>query len=365
MSRAAAVLLTAAVAFGYEPRHGVVFHDPKTFAGWPANGGLWVYDGGKEAVVAFTTGPFRLRGGHNVVPPYTNVVARTRDGGATWTREDPPGFYQPGDRPAALTSPIPFDHPDLALRFVGTGYHAAELPAGGVCYSTDRGKTWKSAALPPLVRDGRTELTLRTGFRVLGPRDCLVFGSARFPGKSGTDRAFAAKLTDGGRAGTLLGWFDAPESTERTMMPATVGGDRLFAAVRVRKADADANRIDGYASTDGGATWARTGTVGETGAANGNPPALIRLRDGRLVCAYGDRTRHKLFARLSGDNGKTWGAEVVLRADPEPDALGDVDLGYPRLFERPDGAVVCVYYWASKDRPTHHIAATTWPPPKR
>ena len=123
--------------------------------------------------------------------------------------------------------------------------------------------------------------------------------------------------------------------------------------------------MDAYASADKGKTWSRLGKVGDTGRHNGNPPALAELADGRLCCVYGDRSRQKLFARASADGGKTWGAEVVLRDDYQPDPLGDVDFGYPRVFRRPDGDLTVVYYWADADRPTGYIAATTWTPPAR
>lgn len=361
-------LLVAAPA----PAHAVVFHDPAVFAAWPANGGRWAW--GDEVAVAFVTGKYEPRPGHNVVPPYTNRLARTTDGGETWAVEVPKGFYQTGDKPRPLTDPIDFAADGLAVRVVAEGYQGGAGPGGQVLsVSTDRGRTWAGPfTLPKLIPDdkagGRTEVTHRTDYLPLGHDECLLMGSARFPGKSGTDRAFAAKLTDGGRSAEFLGWVVPPETPNRLLMPATVvlpqRGQPLFTAVRVRQTPADVNRIDGYTSADEGKTWRPAGKVGDTGAGNGNPPAVIVLADGRLCCAYGDRTRQKLYARLSGDGGKTWGEEVVLRNGYAPDAGGEVDFGYPRLFQRKDGAVVCVYYWADKDRPTNHIAATTWTPPR-
>lgn len=354
------------------PAHAVVFHDPATFAAWPANGGRWAW--GDEAAVAFVTGKYEPRKGHNVAPPFANRLARTTDGGKTWAIEQPKGFYQTGDKPRPLAEPVPFADPDLALRVVAEGYQGGAGPGGQVTiYSTDRGKTWAGPfQLPKLIPDdkagGRTEITNRTDYVPLGHDECLLMGSARYPGKSGTDRAFAAKLTDGGRAAEFLGWVVPPETPNRLLMPATAvlleKGQPLFTALRVRKTPADVNWIDGYVSRDEGKTWALAGKVGDTGAGNGNPPAVLRLADGRLLCAYGDRSRNRLFARLSGDGGKSWGDEAVLRDGYAPDADGEVDFGYPRLFQRRDGAVVCVYYWADKDRPTGHIAATTWTPPK-
>jgi hypothetical protein len=86
------------------------------------------------------------------------------------------------------------------------------------------------------------------------------------------------------------------------------------------------------------------------------------LRDGRIACAYGDRTRGKLYSRLSADGGRTWGDEVVVRDDFQPDKFGDQDFGYPRLVQNGRGELVAMYYWAAKDRPNQFIGATIWRP---
>jgi hypothetical protein len=120
--------------------------------------------------------------------------------------------------------------------------------------------------------------------------------------------------------------------------------------------------IDAYRSQDNGATWTLLRRVGEAGGWNGNPPALARLRDGRLCCVYGNRTRRQILARLSADGGRTWGQECVLRDDFQ--SIDDEpDLGYPRLTQRPDGRLLTLYYWATKEHPQQHIAATIWQPP--
>ncbi len=40
---------------------------------------------------------------------------------------------------------------------------------------------------------------------------------------------------------------------------------------------------------------------------NGNPPAMVRTRDGRLCCVYGNRSRRQIIARMSADSGAMWG----------------------------------------------------------
>jgi hypothetical protein len=115
-----------------------------------------------------------------------------------------------------------------------------------------------------------------------------------------------------------------------------------------------------FVSEDDGRTWRSLSKIGDTG--KGNPPALLRLRDGRLACAYGNRDRNQMLARLSGDRGASWGKELVLRDGYRADKFGDADFGYPRLLQRVDGRIVCVYYWSTEAGPEACIAATIWNP---
>jgi hypothetical protein len=65
-----------------------------------------------------------------------------------------------------------------------------------------------------------------------------------------------------------------------------------------------------------------------------------------------------MFARLSRDEGESWGEPIVLRDDG-----GGRDLGYPRSVQRPDGRVVTIYYfWDEKTGPERYVAATIWNP---
>ncbi|KEF41196.1 MAG: hypothetical protein ER33_12585 [Cyanobium sp. CACIAM 14] len=120
--------------------------------------------------------------------------------------------------------------------------------------------------------------------------------------------------------------------------------------------------IDLYRSADRGRSWALAARVAETGTANGNPPALVRLEDGRLCCVFGERDQRRLIARFSDDEGCPWGEERVLRDDFHADRHDDPDLGYPRLTQRADGQLLTVYYWATRELPPQQIAATIWSP---
>jgi hypothetical protein len=131
---------------------------------------------------------------------------------------------------------------------------------------------------------------------------------------------------------------------------------RLLTAVRCR--EEDRCWIDLYASDDGAATWRLLNRPAPDTGSGGNPPALIRLRDGRICLVYGYRDPpFGMRARLSTDEGATWEAEIVLR-----DGGGNHDLGYPRAVQRTDGSVVTAYYWNDEPDGERYIAATVWRP---
>jgi hypothetical protein len=358
----------------------VVASEVGKFCGWPANNGIWRWDNGREILVGFSFGDFveqqghNLKGGSDATLGVVSRLARSRDGGLTWTVEDPDRFV--GDGGVAADSPGGFDFqaPGFALRVVGVGYHGSQDPAGSLFVSGDRGRTWRGPyRFGALMKDANLQgmaLTARTRYLATGPSSCLLFMSARpsasVPGQIATDKSFVAETTDGGRSFHFVSWIVPLQDPYRAVMPA-VGrlADGTILAVLRRRDVADNHApcwVDCYASRENGRSWSFSSRVGQTGAENGNPPALTVLQDGRVVCAYGDRSRDKLFARVSADGGKSWGEEIVLREDFQLDRFGDHDFGYPQLTTNERGEVVTLYYWATKELTQQHIAATIWKP---
>jgi len=45
-------------------RHVIIHHRADEFSAWPANHGLWSWDGGREILLGFVTGPFVEQEGH-------------------------------------------------------------------------------------------------------------------------------------------------------------------------------------------------------------------------------------------------------------------------------------------------------------
>jgi hypothetical protein len=184
------------------------------------------------------------------------------------------------------------------------------------------------------------------------------------PGVFGSDRLFCAKSVNGGLNFELQGWVVPLDDPYRAVMSSTVrcSDTKLVSSVRRRQIRTDRCWIDAYVSKDNGDTWKFLSMVGDTGPENGNPPALLRLKDGRLVCAYGQRKRQQIIARISENDGADWGSEIIVRDDFRADEYNNSDLGYPRMVQRSDGRIVTMYYWATEELKEQQIAATIWDP---
>ncbi len=338
----------------------LVYKESGRFGGWPANHGIWSWD--NEILVGFSAAYFKqmplTRHQYDNTKPEEPRLARSLDGGETWTIEAPKSLLPPEQGGAAVTDlkePMDFGNPNFAMtiRFVDKDKGASLL-----FYSTDRGKSWKGAYNFPTF--GLQGVAARTDYVIEGKRQALVFLTAsKSNGKEG--RLFCARTNDGGLRWKIVSWIgDEPEGFR--IMPSTVRlpGAVLLTAARTH-APSEINWIDLYRSTNQGASWTmEPKPVPSTGAHGGNPPHMIRLRDGRLCLTYGYRSEpYGIRARLSKDDGRTWSDEIVLR----PDGAW-WDLGYVRTMERPDGKIVAVYYFNDRPSTERFIEATIWDPGK-
>ena len=141
--------------------------------------------------------------------------------------------------------------------------------------------------------------------------------------------------------------------------PVLLPDGRILAALRCQ--------IDGrnawpevYESDDGGRSWRFLSRPSDWGG----PTHLSRLEDGRLLAVYGYRVAPwGIRARVSEDEGRIGGPELVLRDD-----AGSSDLGYPRVVPLGGGRVIAAYYFNRADDPVQyeggvrHIAATIFRP---
>jgi len=331
--------------------HVLVYAKKGEFQGWPANNGVWSW--GNEILVGFKSGPYKANDkGHSVEPGNDRRfrLARSLDGGASWTVEAPRNFVGGGVKATPSPGGIKFADPNFAMRLERTEFFV----------SYDRGKAWMGPYALPAFNH---VLTARTDYIVNGPADCLLFVSVAEPKVNASlqDRAACIRTKDGGNTFEFLSWMTGEPITTRSVMPSTVrvSKTQLVSALR-RRDDGGGQKcwIDAYVSNDNGASWTFLSKVADTGPKNGNPPSMVRLRDGRLAATYGVRIPpFGMRAKISADNGKTWGDEIVLRQD-----AATWDFGYPRTVQRPDGKLVTVYYYNTKESPQQHIAATIWDP---
>jgi hypothetical protein len=340
-------------------RHVDVYREPGRFGGWPAgySANQWIW--GDEILVAFRRAYYKPNPTSHTVDwtkPSRRCQARSLDGGETWTLEEIVRTRGKKGWPAPDTGGVNFSHPDFAMK-VG----------GSFSISYDRGRTWQGRYDFKGIDFG---MTSRHDYMIQGQRECLFFLSTGLPqvnGSNHSDRAFMARTTDGGQTFKFVSWLTDEKSIRtRSVMPSAVrtSQSRLVATTR-RKLRNDhtlkySNWIEASVSTDNGASWRYLSKVADTdrGEENGSPPALVRLRDGRLAVAYGYRSYPiGIRARISEDDGKTWSDEIVLRDDG-----GTWDLGYPRMMQRPDGKLVTIYYHNTREHPGPHIVATIWDP---
>jgi hypothetical protein len=328
-----------------------VWEEPGRFGGWPANHGIWSW--GNEIVVGFSAAHFKLGDlNHHLVDrdkPGVTGQARSMDGGRTWKFTE--FTSEPGGSPVDLREPMDFTQRDFAMKFQATN---ADRGPARFYYSIDRGHHWRGPYRFPLF--DLKGVPARTDYIVNGKRDCMVLLTAtKSNGHEG--RPFCARTRDGGLTWKFVS-FIGPEPEGFAIMPSTVRLGRGVLITAVRHKEASGNWLDGYRSEDDGVNWRLLGKIAPTGDHSGNPPSLLRLRDGRLVVIYGYRSApYGIRASFSTDNGVSWGEEFGIR--PEGPWW---DLGYPRSVQRPDGKIVTVYYFMRAKDTERYIAATIWDP---
>lgn len=349
-------------------QHVVISYEEGMFSGWPANFGAWIW--GNEILVGFDKGYHKNLGPtmHNIDRDKEEVtlLARSLDGGITWSIEDPSPEgrlvargsslhgvepqYDHRVEPVDLKEAINFMHPDFAMTLRFLNYNTGPSL---LYYSYDRGHTWKGPF--NLEVSGQSNILARTDYIVLDEKRCMIFQSmSKEDNHEG--RPFCAITEDGGLTWELVGMI-GPEPEGFGIMPSTVKLSDTEYLTTIRRRDGDRRWIDAWRSLDAGKTWTLLPPPNDN-LGEGNPPSLIRLKDGRLCLTYGVRAEpYRIAAKISEDKGKTWSDEIVLRDDG-----AGRDIGYVRSLQRPDGKVVTMYYFEDNLKPERYIAATIWQP---
>jgi BNR repeat-like domain len=348
-------------------KHVTVYAETGRVGAWPANHGIWSWN--NEILVGFSAAYYKWLGPdrhpYDRDRPEEPYLGRSLDGGETWRIEPAPslvppkGMYTasgPGSKAIELAEPIDFTQPGFCMTLRMTEGQEGQ---SWFFYSYDRGKTWKGPFNFPML--GQSAIMARTDYIVNGKRDAMVFlTAAKAAGREG--RPFVARTKDGGLSWEFVSWI-APDPGEGfSIMPSSVRLSQTEILSTVRHEDSlrkGPNWIDAYISNDDGESWQYLSRpVPDTGDKSGNPPSLIKLRDGRLAITYGHRSPpFEIRARLSADNGKTWGKEILLRGDGAA-----WDIGYTRTVQRADGKIVTAYYWTTNPKKERTIEVTLWDP---
>lgn len=236
-------------------------------------------------------------------------------------------------------------HPDWREHLMKIGEDEARRQVGAwVRLSRDGGKTWSGRVSTEvqtphggvLLRDGRL---LMLGLRI----------------KEGSRRYFAAESADLG-----CSWRIVAELPLKGVEPHwSLGEPSLFEGLDGTlhgyfRYELGLGKMLYVKSCDGGKTWSDP-VVSDI---EGFPPHFVRLRDKRVVCSYGCRTKGRIgvYARISSDDGKIWGEEVTLARST------DRDLGYASTAELDDGSLLTVFYMHNGQDPQASIFATKWRP---
>lgn len=357
-----------------EKEHVKVFYEAGKYGGWPANWGMWSWD--NEILVGFTQADHLDKNGKSKHSfnrkSAVAKFARSLDGGKSWTVED---SFEAGiveatvehnigeeSLPAKVLSvPIDFTHPDIALTFRMVDMYVGP---SSFYYSYNRGKTWEGAFRLSVEFPNRNPagIVTRTDYIIEGKHELTAFLTVGFNENDKKWREVACVRTvDGGLTWKFLSWIGSEKIN--SIMPSSVRLDksRLLTVIRRTKPP----RMVSFLSEDNGYSWKQLDDPVVVDS-SGNPPALIKLNDGRLCLIYGIRESETMpdgigiYLSYSSDDGRTWKEPVLLRGN---DGAG-WDIGYSRAVQLPDGKVVAVYYYnnAIAGDKYRYIAATVFNP---
>jgi hypothetical protein len=274
------------------------------------------------------------------------------DGGATWrfgsaaTQHEPEtirmnhaaGLAANGDL-IVLTSGWSNRYPAEVPR--ARGSYRYEVLGPWLSRSPDGGRSWwvSKDAFPQRTPSGQAAVPFGD-LQIANNGDlCAAVYSTQGPWEKYPERKFRSWLyrskDDGKSWGepVVLG----PDANETT--PLHLGEGRWLACARVGSGVEKKDQLQLFASVDDGRAWTFKRTLTGLQRVNGH---LAKLRDGRVLLAYGDRAsdsgRKGLEAMISADGGETW-SEPVRLID-----WNGIDGGYPSSVQRADGQIVTAYY---------------------
>jgi len=392
--------------------HIKLCYSKDTYCGHPRQSGIFNYGNGEIAVL-HSQAPCRYRVRDDISHSFTTgyasraqiILQRSLDHGETWPRahdvvvwdesrplEEKRALLYRADEPGVAREQIDLASPDAAYYFArpatGPGvlgdtpnsiWQVADAEGRPTleCFafrSGDRGRTWESVptrvAHPsvgsvhrdahPLVQfpDG-TFMGAMSMATAVAPGCIAVYGSD----DSGLTWEYVAEVnhdTTGLGRPTYAGLILLPNGRLQCYM-LNIGGAR--------------NAMQMAHSDDGGYSWSTPRPIVAWGhslwAARRQPDAArpgvhyrspwpMRLRDGRIIVLFGRRKPpFGIGLIVSEDDGATWSAEAIIRADGS-----GPDLGYPVATQLDDGRIFTAYYFMEDDGNnfggTRYIAGSTF-----
>ena len=209
-----------------------------------------------------------------------------------------------------------------------------------VCISEDGAKNWDVTSEFPVDPAGREFIPFGNIFLSEGGRLNVAAYSTAYWDHPDPWAAFFLTSEDDGRTWQVGAKID--DNINETAL-LNLGDGQWLAVAR-------STHLTQYRSTDDGQTWTNEGAV-----TNGRqiPGHLLKLKDGRLLLSYGDRSQQKgVKVKLSNDLGQTWSEPTHLASMPATDG------GYPASVQRNDGKILTLFYTKSND--TYVVKATIW-----
>lgn len=284
------------------------------------------------------------------------------DGGVTWQLRGNATQHQPGTARfnhaigsnAAGDIFVAAGGWSLVPNEDGKTFKRGELQRPVVSRSADGGKNWRVSTAFPDGQDGQRLVPF--GNIVPGADGNLRVAAYSFSHgrKPRVDTCYSVISRDGGITWAIQSVIGTPAANETDLLH--LGGGRWLAAARnLGDPGASGHSIDLYASEDDAGTWTKGARVTEPLE---HPGDLLKLADGRIVLAYGDRRpgHHGVAIKVSGDQGRSWSAPVAITR-----GVQTRDTGYPSTVQLADGTLVTAYYTKKSTRlDGYHMAVVRW-----
>lgn len=164
-----------------------------------------------------------------------------------------------------------------------------------------------------------------------------------------TGKIFAEESKDLGRTWNVIGEIPVArkfvDTDKKTVSePCVVECSNGMLLVQMRRQDkTDPDKPNAKLLQSESFDFGRTWTLAHEVDIEGYPPHLLNLGDRGILCTYAKRVKGKegVYAKISGDFGKTWGGEIRLAGALEG-SKGDA--GYPSSVVLKDGSLLTMFY---------------------